>query len=154
MSRVTSHEGFDLDAREELRLALELRLTATAVDGAMQRRLDRHGIRYAHWVYLRVLYHRDGISQRALSAQVNRVGPNTVLVLNALSEMGLVRREQDAADGRAARVFLTATGRALTRKLMPLARKVQDQALRGLPKQTLEQVKAALHRIRANLSEK
>lgn len=53
----------------------------------------------------------------------------------ALIRQGLVKREPSAEDGRVVLVSLTAEGRALYRKVMPIARKWNDDLFESLDEQ-------------------
>jgi DNA-binding MarR family transcriptional regulator len=132
-------------------LGFELRITAEAIRGAMQEQLARHGIRLAHWSYLRVLWQEDGLSQIELSARVRRVGANTVSTLDALEEMELVRRERSRSDRRAVNVYLTPKAEALKADLVACAEDVQQRALKGFDPAREKLLRDMLSDIRANL---
>ena len=119
---------------------------------AMQQQFERHGIRLAHWSYLRILWLGDGILQHELSSRVRRVGANTVSTLNALERMGLVRRERSAADRRNVHVFLTTKGWALEKALVPVAKDVQKRALAGIPDGQVQTMRRVLRAILDNLA--
>lgn len=53
--------------------------------------------------------------------------------LDQLDAAGLVRREPDAADSRATRVFITETGRAAHESLWPRMFDAYDRMFRGIP---------------------
>ena len=136
---------------QEDAIAFQVRITGEVMREALQQRLARHGIRLAHWSYLRVLWREDGISQIELSARVRRVGANTVSALNNLERMGLVRRARNKTDRRAVKVFLTAAGRALEAPLVGYALEVQELARTGIPEQHVDIMRDVLKAIRANL---
>ncbi len=135
----------------EKALGFQLRVAWEALRAALQQRLDRHGVRFAHWSYLRVLWVSDGITQNELSERVRRVGANTVSALNAMERAGLVRRVRSKADRRTIHVHLTPAGRALERKLVPLAAEAQDRALAGVAAADIETLERVLAAMRANL---
>jgi MarR family transcriptional regulator, organic hydroperoxide resistance regulator len=60
---------------------------------------------------LRLLAHKDGISQRELAETLHLSRSRITSILQGMERDGIVRREADAADHRVTRVFLTAEGR-------------------------------------------
>ncbi|WP_374436474.1 MarR family winged helix-turn-helix transcriptional regulator [Tabrizicola sp.] len=53
--------------------------------------------------------------------------------LDQLAAEGLIRRESDASDSRATRVFITETGRARFQTLWPRMAEAHDRMFRGIP---------------------
>ena len=139
-------------AHEEA-IGFQLRVTWEAMRAALQERLQRHGTRFAHWSYLRILWSADGITQNDLSQRVRRVGANTVSALNAMQRAGLVRRVRSRTDRRTIHVHLTRAGAALERELVPLAAKVQRRATAGIAARDLSAFKRVLAAMRVNLQE-
>ncbi|MBI3436918.1 MAG: MarR family transcriptional regulator [Proteobacteria bacterium] len=99
---------------------------------ALQTRLARHHVSFGHWTFLRILWVRDGLTQRALSEEAGVMEPTTHAALRALERLGLIRRRRIAPDRRSMHIFLTPRGHALKHKLVPLAEEVNRVALRGL----------------------
>ena len=57
--------------------------------------------------------------------------PTTSSALGAMEKLGYVRRERRPDNRKNVHVFLTPKGKALRRKLVPLAEEVNDVAVRG-----------------------
>src|SRR5262245_56310454 len=78
---------------------------------AFQRLLERHiaphGVTRGQWYFLRVLWTRDGLSQRELSERVGMMEPTTVIALRSMEKSGLIRRVRSKEDRRVTRVWLT-----------------------------------------------
>ena len=87
----------------------------------LQGRLAVHGVSFGHWTFLRILWERDGLTQRELSAQAGVMEPTTAAALKAMEELGYVERRQLPENRKNVYVHLTAKGRALRAKLEPLA---------------------------------
>jgi len=100
-----------------------------------------------------VLWLEDGISQRELSQRVGMMEPTTASALNNMERKGLVRRVRNRADRRIVNVFLTERGRALEKRLLPLAVEVNRVALRKLSSPELQSLHALLTKLRASLDE-
>ncbi|MFX8633184.1 hypothetical protein ABTM26_19550, partial [Acinetobacter baumannii] len=49
------------------RLAHLVKDATRALVRALQARLARHGVSFGHWSFLRILWERDGLTQRELS---------------------------------------------------------------------------------------
>lgn len=109
---------------------------------ALQQRLAAHDVPFGHWTFLRVLWERDGITQRELSEAAGVMEPSTAAAIRAMEELGYVTRRQTAENRKNVYVHLTAKGRALKSKLEPLAEEVNAIAVRGAPPSEI----AATHR--------
>jgi DNA-binding MarR family transcriptional regulator len=99
---------------------------------ALQARLAAHGVPFGHWTFLRILWERDGLTQRALSAEAGVSEPTTVAALRAMEKAGYVTRGQAERNRKNVYVRLTAKGRALQAKLVPLAVEVNEIGLAGV----------------------
>jgi DNA-binding MarR family transcriptional regulator len=103
-----------------------------ALNRALQVRLAEHGVSLGHWPYLRVLWESDGLTQRELSREAGVMEPTTFAAMKAMQERGYIVRRQLANNRRKVHIFLTAKGRALKTKLVPLAQSVNGVAMRGV----------------------
>src|SRR5581483_8908939 len=99
---------------------------------ALQPRLARHGVSFGHWTFLRILWERDGLTQRELSAEAGVAEPTTVAALRAMEKAGYVKRSQAERNRKNVYVHLTPKGRALQAKLVPLAVEVNEIGLAGV----------------------
>ena len=99
---------------------------------ALQMRLSKYGVSFGHWAFLRILWENDGLTQRALSVEAGLMEPTTSSALAAMEALGYIRRERRPDNRKNIHVFLTARGKALRPKLVPLAEEVNDVAVRGV----------------------
>lgn len=99
---------------------------------ALQMRLAEHDVQLGHWTFLRVLWERDGLTQRELSAEAGVMEPTTVSALRAMESMAYITREHRADNKKNVYVFLTPLGKRLKKILVPLAEEVNEIALRGV----------------------
>lgn len=132
-------------------LAHKLRVVSRLVMRNLEDRIAVHGITSGMWFYLRVLWEHDGISQKELSERAGVVGPSTVGAVERMEAMGLIERRRSESDRRVSHVHLTARGRRLEQRLVPIAVAVINEAVAGLPREELDRMKRALDRMRANL---
>ncbi|MDB5775429.1 MAG: transcriptional regulator MarR family [Herbaspirillum sp.] len=114
------------------RLAHLIMDSSRALVRALQIRLIKHSTSFGHWRFLRVLWEKDGLTQRALSEQVGVMEPTTYAAIIAMEKLGYIERKQLAENKRNNYIFLTPAGRALKKKLVPLAEEVNDVAVRGI----------------------
>jgi DNA-binding MarR family transcriptional regulator len=99
---------------------------------ALQWRLAAHGVSFGHWTFLRILWKRDGLTQRELSDEAGVTAPTTVAAIRAMEKLGYVTRSQTSENRKNVYVHLTPKGRALRAKLVPLAEEVNEIGLRGV----------------------
>lgn len=135
----------------EAALGFQMRVTWETMRAALQDKLAEEGVRFAHWSYLRILWSADGLTQNELSDRVRRVGANTVSALNALERAGLVRRVRSREDRRTVHVRLTPAGKALEKRLVPLAAEIQRRATAGIAARDVAVLRRVLAAMRANL---
>jgi DNA-binding MarR family transcriptional regulator len=99
---------------------------------SLQVRLAAEGVSLGHWSFLRILWDQDGLTQRELSQEAGVMEPTTVVALRGMEELGYIRRERMPENRKNVYVYLTARGKALRKKLVPLAEEVNEIALHGL----------------------
>jgi len=114
------------------RLAHLVKDATRALVRALQMRLTGHGVSFGHWTFLRILWNSDGLTQRKLSEEAGVMEPTTFAALQAMEKLGYVTRRQIPENRKNVYIHLTARGRALKGKLVPLAEEVNEIAVRGV----------------------
>jgi DNA-binding MarR family transcriptional regulator len=109
------------------------RSTHRAFDRLLERHLRKHGIKNGYWYFLRVLWEREGLTQRELSNEINLMESSTVITLNQMEAAGLVYKRRDKQDRRKLNVYLTAKAKRLEKVLLPYAQKINRIAAAGIP---------------------
>lgn len=99
---------------------------------ALTNRLAAHGVSFGHWVFLRILWEHDGLTQRELSVQAGLTEPTTLSAITAMERAGYVTRRKMPGNLKNVHVFLTPKGRALRSALVPLAEEVNRVAVTGV----------------------
>lgn len=135
------------------RLAHLVRDASRAFGRALSVRLSAHDVSFGHWTFLRALWERDGLTQKELSVQVGVMEPTTFAAVKAMEAKGYVVRRQHAANRKNVYVHLTRQGRALERKLVPLAEDVNRVGVAGLGDDEVAIARKALLAIVANLAD-
>jgi MarR family transcriptional regulator, organic hydroperoxide resistance regulator len=114
------------------RLAHLVKDATRALLRALQMRLARHGVSIGHWTFLRILWEKDGLTQRELSEEAGLMEPTTFSAIQAMQRLGYVTRRHQGDNRKKLYVFLTPKGRALKAKLVPFAEDVNRAAARGI----------------------
>ena len=122
-----------------------------AFQRVLERRIARFGVTRGHWYFLRVLWIRDGLTQRELSARVGMMEPTTVIALKSMEKAGLVRRVRSREDARRAHVWLTPLGRRLERQLLPVALRIVREAEKGIGRRNVAVFREVIARMTKNL---
>ena len=124
------------------------RLLRTVYD----RRVRGLGFTRSQWWVLNFLFRHPGATQTELAALLEIERPTLGRLLDRLQRKGWVRREDDARDRRAWRVYLTKAAEPAMRKLRKQAAKLRSDALAGLSAAERERFVDTLLAIKANLS--
>lgn len=146
--------GADLpEALKDERVAHLVRLCARGFNRSLTRRLADHGVSFGHWVFLRILWKTEGLTQRQLSEQANLTEPTVHTAMAKLQEAGIVTRRTESGNRRKQHVYLTKKGRDLQIVLEPLAVEANSIALKGLDKAEQNALRQMLLHILENLAE-
>jgi DNA-binding MarR family transcriptional regulator len=135
------------------RLAHLIRLAARGFTRSLQLRLTAHDVTFGQWVFLRIMWEEDGLSQKELSRRANLTEPTTHSALQRLEKLELITRRNLSGNKRRLHAFLTDKGWALRKKLEPLAVEVNDVAVAGLDATQREVLRTALLGMIDNLEE-
>jgi DNA-binding MarR family transcriptional regulator len=115
------------------------------------REIQGHGVTTAQMRLLLGLSGAESLSITELAARTMMDPPMVTRVVDRLVAATLVARYPDKTDRRRVRVSLTARGRALRRRLRPVAARIEERSLRGLAKQEAALLRALLRRVLSNL---
>src|SRR5829696_2219663 len=110
----------------------------------LQGRLAEHDVSFGHWTFLRILWERDGLTQRELSDEAGVAEPSTNAAIKAMEELGYVTRKRLPDNRKNIYVRLTPKGRSLRVKLVPLAKAVNRDAVRGVSARDVETTRRVL----------
>jgi DNA-binding MarR family transcriptional regulator len=136
----------------ELSVGYQVRMTHRALQRYLQIKIKPHGVTLGNWYFLRALWHEDGLTQRELSRRIGTREPTTMTAILAMEATGLVKRVRNSDDRRKQNVFLTAKGRRLKSKLLPLARDVVNTATTGLTEREIGLFLGFLGTVQRNLA--
>ena len=133
------------------RLAHLIRDVGRAQMRALQLRLRVHGVSFGHWTFLRILWIKDGLTQKELSDLAGVMEPTTFSAVKAMEGMGLIERRQMSGNRKNMHVFLTVSGRALQKDLVPLAEEVNRISVEGIGEASIGELRNTLLTMIENL---
>ena len=134
------------------RLAHLVKDATRALLRALQMRLTEHAVSLGHWTFLRILWEKDGLTQRELSEQAGVMEPTTFSAVQAMEKLGYVTRRQLDGNKKKIFIFLTAKGRQLKDKLVPLAEEVNEIAARNVASADVATTRKTLLAVLENLA--
>jgi DNA-binding MarR family transcriptional regulator len=117
------------------------------------RRIKCLGLTRSQWWVLTHLYRNDGATQSELADVLEVEKASLGRLLDRLETKGWVRREADAHDRRAKRVYLTEEVEPAMLTMRKIAASVRRDALRGLSAEQQDRFLDTLLDIKANLTE-
>jgi MarR family transcriptional regulator, organic hydroperoxide resistance regulator len=135
----------------EQSLGYQIRYAYRIFVKALADELGSHRITTGQWSALRVLWQEEGLSQVELAQRMMMEKASLTAVLKAMASDGLITRVRNAADRRKVNIFLTAPGRRLRSKIMPLIGKINKRATRRLSAAEVRQLHMLLARVMINL---
>jgi len=135
------------------RLAHLVRDAGRSCVRALQMSLAEHSISFGHWTFLRILWQTDGLTQRDLSNKAGVMEPTTFTALRAMEKLGYITRKQTPTNKKNVYIWLTIKGRALKKKLEPLAEEVNRVAIQGVTASDIAATRKTLLAIIENLAQ-
>ena len=134
-------------------LSYLIRSAAKSLVRALYTRLSEHDVWYGHWMFLRILWEQDGLTQRELSIEAGVMEPTTFSALKTMEKLGYIKRRQTRDNKKNVYIHLTPKGRALKAKLMPRALDVNRIALDGVSAGNIAAARELLFTMIENLDE-
>lgn len=104
------------------------------------------------WIVLARLWQRDGRTVSELSESTLRDKPTMSRILDSMEKAGLLTRTVDEKDARSRIVALTREGKALRKKLVPVAKGLVARLEAGVPEADLLITRRTLRRLFENLA--
>lgn len=120
----------------------------------MYRRFRERGedVTPEQWAVLLRLWENDGMTQSELSDATFRDRPTMSRIIDSMEKRELVERRVDDEDARARKIHLTTRGRAIRKKLVPVAEEIVERMTRGIDLRALETTRESLRKMFANLT--
>ncbi|HSI01073.1 MAG TPA: MarR family transcriptional regulator [Reyranella sp.] len=105
------------------------------------------------WRVLAALREQDGRRMGDLSRTTSIEVSTLTRLVDNMEKGGLVERRRDSGDARAVALHVTAAGRRLTRRILPIAERYQAVALKGFSAAEQDVLRKALRRLYDNIDE-
>lgn len=147
--KIDSLEAADAESLERS-LGYIVRRTHRSFIRCLEQRLAEHDISISMWFFFRQLWMRDGLTQKELGDELGLTQPTTVTAMDNMERRGFIVRQRNLGDRRKINIQLTASGRAMEKKLSHYADEVNDIAWTGFSPQEKQQLMSLL--LRANQS--
>lgn len=145
-------EGFNKLLNPERSLGYAARVTHRVFSKALQKRIAKHGVPIGQWHFLRVLWIRDGQTQKDLSDQLGIMGPTAVVALRAMEKNGLIKRVRNDEDRRKVNIYLTDKGRSLKDVLTPYVDEINEIASADISEEDLAIYRRVCSKLQSNLA--
>src|SRR5262245_12034834 len=111
----------------------------------------RHGMTRAQWGVLLRLEREEGMMQAEMAESLEVQPISLARLLDRLCDQKLVERRPHPRDRRANRLYLTAKGRAILERLVPLGRQISGNVLASFDEAEAAALLKQLLRIKSNL---
>lgn len=105
------------------------------------------------WRVLAALRERDGRRMGDLSVMTSIEVSTLTRLVDQMEKKGLVERRRDPDDARVVALHVTTAGKRLTRRIVPIAERYEQVALKGFAPVEAQVLRAALRRLYANMDE-
>ena len=143
------HKGLDLD---DYLPYLVNRVGRAAVEIMTADALAPEDLTIDMWRVLAALNHDGAQRQVDLSARTSIEASNLSRVAARLENRGLIARQRSKTSSREVTVALSPKGSALVGRLIPVALKLEDVAIKGIPAKDVHLLKRTLRLAFANLT--
>jgi DNA-binding MarR family transcriptional regulator len=122
--------------------------------GVTYREFNQHGLEITpeQWIVLARLWQKDGRTVSELSESTLRDRPTMSRILDSMEGHGLLTRSVDPDDARSRIVLLTREGKALRKKLVPVAKTLVARLEAGIAEADLLTLRRTLRRMLENLT--
>lgn len=140
--------------RQEESIGFLLHLAKVRLTQTLDEEIGDLGVTAAQWAVLKQIALRKGETASALCRCIGCDTGSMTRMLDRLEEKGLIRRERSTTDRRVVQLAITENGAALLPLVVPRVVGVMNQALADFTPEELEQAKALVRRIAANLEKR
>ena len=120
-------------------------------NAAIRAELSASGLTIAKMRALGTLSVKNGLTINELAAHGAMEQSTMSRTVDQMETAGLVRREEDSADNRIRRVFITDAGRARFDAVWPAMRLAEEQIFEGLSSRDREELISLLQQLFANM---
>lgn len=102
------------------------------------------------WLVLKTLQENPGVQQREIARMVFKDNASVTRIIDLLVKEACLLRSTNAADRRMTTITITARGRAMIKKIVPLIEQNRAQALNGISDSAIRETQKVLNKISRN----
>ncbi|MCJ7738062.1 MAG: MarR family transcriptional regulator [Anaerolineae bacterium] len=113
--------------------------------------LEAIGLHRGQPPVLHALWEQEGLSQSELAARIHVTAPTLSRMIQRMAKAGLLTTEDDPADHRVSRVYLTDAGRAIKDRVQSTWAQLGSEMLAGFTPEETELAGRFLERMAANI---
>ena len=124
--------------------------TQGKLQNAFHQLLKEYDITPEQWGLLRCLSENEGVAPTELAEIILKDKPNTTRIANKLKKKGLVTYQDNLIDKRSYLIFITLKGTQLLEKVLPIKMSLNNQAVKGISEEKIEELKELLNKIYHN----
>lgn len=128
-----------------------LNRSTAALNADFQLLLREHAMTLLHWRVLAFLSETDGLGVSALASVTDVDQATLSRALSVMENAGYIARTSNPLDQRMAVIKILAAGRRQFHRVLPLAWKIYERAVRGLSREEQLVLHDLLNRIRDNM---
>lgn len=99
------------------------------------------------WILLKSISEKEGLNQRDLAKRVFKEPASITRILDILEKKKLVKRESVNNDRRTYELYTSSAGKALIKKVIPMAVDMRAKGVKGLTKKEVVKLNEMLIRI-------
>ena len=114
------------------------------------RALQKAGLDYGSWYFLRILWIEEGCTQRQLCDLTELSQPTAAATLDRMRKKGLIVIEPSPEDRRAGRIFLTEQARELQKQFGTFSSELHAQNTRGMTEEEVRELYRLLRKLGEN----
>ncbi len=103
------------------------------------------------WIVLKKISEEQNQTQRKIAEETFKEPAALTRILDILEKKGLVKRTASAIDRRTFEINLSVDGQRLVAKMIPVVQDIRKQALKGINKTQIEEIKRLMNAIHDNL---
>jgi DNA-binding MarR family transcriptional regulator len=140
------------DAVPNDRFAHLVRDVSRAFTRSLTIKLEKYGIPFGHWTYLRVLWEADGLIQKELSKRAGVMEPTTFIALKLMETQGYIIRKKLPQNKKNVYIYLTDKGKELKSELVPLAIESNNSGAEGISAENINITRKTLLAMLENLA--
>ena len=113
--------------------------------------VDQVGVPRGQAAALVTISREEGMTQTQIANALCIQGATVTTMLQRMEEGNLIHRERDANDNRLVRVYLTDHGHAKVAVIADCLKVVEERISKGIPQAELDQMRALVERMIANM---